>query len=103
MKPPKGGAGLEKVFVSYVGGTEEDDEWIPVSKVRASVGVSSCRVIMSCHLVAQLVENRRRKELSEELNEQTRVAAVPLACWLSMPAKCGCDCDVPPAHTPACC
>ena len=26
MKPPKGGAGLEKVFVSYVGGTEEDDD-----------------------------------------------------------------------------
>ena len=33
MKPPKGGAGLEKVLVSYVGGTDDQDEWIPISKV----------------------------------------------------------------------
>ena len=39
MKPPKGGPGLEKVMVSYVGGTEDDDEWIPVGKVRHMLGL----------------------------------------------------------------
>mmetsp|Transcript_15915 Transcript_15915/g.53246 ORF Transcript_15915/g.53246 Transcript_15915/m.53246 type:complete len:578 (-) Transcript_15915:224-1957(-) len=35
MKPPKGGEGLEKLYVTYVGGTEDEDEWVPISKVRA--------------------------------------------------------------------
>ena len=33
MKPPKGGEGLEKLYVTYVGGTEDEDEWVPISKV----------------------------------------------------------------------
>jgi len=31
MKPPKGGEMLQKVFVSYVGGTDDDSEWVPPS------------------------------------------------------------------------
>jgi len=42
MKPPKGGAGLEKVLVSYVGGTDDQDEWIPISKVPFSFYVHIC-------------------------------------------------------------
>lgn len=32
---------IEKVFVTYVGGTEEEDEWIPISRIRVPRSVFS--------------------------------------------------------------
>ena len=29
MKPPEGGEDLTQVYVSFVGGTQEDNEWVP--------------------------------------------------------------------------
>jgi len=57
MKPPKGGPGLEKVYVSYVGGTQEDDEWILISKVSLLQCVLQCVAV--CCSVLQCFPRKR--------------------------------------------